>query len=341
MISLLFLICPNRLLRTILKYRKSALIESIYRSKYEYHENKKAFLKRTTSTTIVCVSNGTGGITDRLKSFVSVCDWCWKNGIGYKIYSKEPFDFNHFFLPAQYDWSFTEEEYEGAIKGKCCLHLCLYGSGKKSSNEWEEEQKVLYKLCRSHRFSHIFIHRSAAYGHPEFGRLFRELFTMSPMLSNNVAVHQSALGKRYFAVALRFVNLLCDSVEDVSGIDPISEEEQQRLMNRCLVELKELMKRHPDKRFLLTTDSYRFITFVDEQQIPNVHFLVGEKVHHHIGFVRSVAENEVLKSLTEFVLISQAEQVFQIQTGPMYESKFPKWAATISDAKYEIIYAKE
>ncbi|MCQ2308950.1 MAG: hypothetical protein MJZ78_03110 [Bacteroidales bacterium] len=335
---------PNKVLLLCCELLKSAEIRCFLRtviaSKRHFPQNKNLKLHTNAcgKANIVFVRNSLGGITDWFKGMVSLFDFCDRNNYNFRIYAKDKFDFNRFFVPNSYNWQMSDSEYENAENGLGAIHLWLSESGVKGSDTWGEQQYVLNKICRTNKVSNIFIHSVAPYGLPTFGKRFKELFKMTPYLNSVVEPMQKKLTP-YMAVAFRFVNLLGDSDESVAGIDAIDKEVQINLINDCLNELKGLIEENASLSVLITTDSFRFLSYLDHDPVlkGKVNYLVGDKIHHHIGFSNEVTDAGITKSYAEFMLISTAEKVYQIQIGSMYESKFPKWAASINGRQYCVI----
>lgn len=335
---------PNKILLLCCELFKSAEIKCFLRtviaSKRHFPQSKNLKLQVNTcgKVNIVFVRNSFGGITDWFKGMVSLFDFCDRKKYDFKIYAKDKFDFNRFFVPNSYNWQMSDSEYGNAENGLGAIHLWLSESGVKGSEMWIEQQYVLNKICRTNKVSNVFIHSVAPYGLPTFGKRFKELFKMTPYLNSVVEPMQKMLTP-YMAVAFRFVNLLGDSDESVAGIDPIDKEEQINLVNGCIDELNGLIEKNANLNVLITTDSFRFLSCIDRDPVlkEKVNYLVGDKIHHHIGFSNEVTDVGITKSYAEFMLISVAEKVYQIQIGSMYESKFPKRAASINGRPYRII----
>lgn len=316
------------------------LFATIVESKRRFPENKKQKFKKqcTDKVNIIFVTNSFGGITDWFKGMVSLFDFCEINKYNFKIYAKDKFDFNRFFVTNSYNWTMSDWEYSEVNNSTGVLHLCLSKSKKGGGDTWLEQQYTLKKICDNKKVSNVFVHSVAPYGLPTFAKRFKELFAMSPYLCSVVEPMRNRISP-YMAIALRFVNLLGDSDESVFGIDSINNKEQELLLQSCVSELKKLIEENNNLNVLVTTDSYRFLSYIDEDPTlrEKVNHLVGDKVHHHIGFSNEVTDLGITKSYAEFMLISMAEKVYQIQIGSMYESKFPKWAASINNKKYQLI----
>lgn len=331
---------PTRILLLLRKlcwssYHK-CLLNSIIESRRRFSNKGNSLKPSVSSTTIVFSNCGNGGITDRFKAMVSLFDFCKNNGLEFRISAKKPFDFEYFFQPSEYDWRIDEESLSQAANDNQVFQACLSSGGCCGKDEWAVQQYTLSKLVGTQRYKYIIIHSSAPYGLAKFAETFKELFKPTDSLMEKINHHLSYLGS-FISVSFRFVNLLGDSNEKVIGYIEQPEQEKEELLDKCIMTLEGLISGHTDCNILITTDSYNFIQRIKTQGYSNVHFIEGGAIHHHIGFTNSIAINEIEKSYTEFMLVSKAQEAFQIQVGKMYESKFPKWAATLNNVPYMII----
>ena len=141
----------------------------------------------------------------------------------------------------------------------------------------------------------------------------------------------------FITVSFRFVNLLGDSNEDVNGYKEMPLDEQSALMHSCAEKLVELKQEAGGVNILVTTDSCKFLNYLDALVIPGVSHLDGDSFHQHIGFSAEVSGKAMLKSFAEFILIGKASSAYQIKVGPMHISNFPKHAATIGGVPYRLL----
>ena len=329
-----------KLIRNFIRPPKRCFINSVIASNRLHRRNRYcSFRKQHNPTPIVFVANGAGGITDWFKGMVSLFDFCDRTGIEFKIHAKNKFNFEDFFSPNDYNWLLSDDDFNKLKDDSSTLHIVLSESGVKGKEAWNEQQDVLRFICFSKQVRAVFIYSVAPYGLKSFGTRFKSLFKMSDLLASSVEEMTRKIGGDYFSVSLRFVNLLRDSSEEVTGINAISETEQKQLISSCIEKLDELVNGRKDKKTLVTTDSYRFLTELDKHEFPTntVFYLKGEEFHRHIGFSPTISTAGVLKSYTEFMLISRATEAYLIQIGSMYDSKFPKWAASINGHPYVII----
>ncbi len=339
------LVTPNTILRKLVKVlrrkpKAHCIIKSLVYTKSQYRSLnwKLDFSLQLRSDikpkSIVFIDNCYGGITDCFKSMISLFDFCCKNNYSFKIYKKKTFDFERFFCPSGYDWHLSDDDYN-VLSSKRALHLWLSNDETYHSNTWQYQQHTLRFLFNSNFFNHILVHYSAP--HSLSSKSFKTLFSPSIILGKELEYHKNKLGDDYISVSFRFVNLLGDSNEIVCGYKSLDLEEQQGLIDANLSVLKKLIGMNSNKKFLVTSDSFRFISAVEGALLDNVYFIKGSEVHHHIAFSDNVSDKEVTKSYVEFMLISESVVAYQIQIGPMYESKFPKWAACVNNVPYYLI----
>lgn len=335
---------PNTILKIILKISKSfpevhCLVSSILSSK---RQRKKIYNKTSDALNngsmkqkcIVFIDNCYGGITDCFKSIVSLYEFCLKNNLKFKIYKNSPFDFSEYFQPSKYNWNVSDSEFRIMLDSNV-LHVWLSNDPMYKENTWRYQQDTLLYLLNSNQFEYIFVYYSAP--HKLSSKSFNELFKPTLKLQNVINDFKDKINNEYISASFRFVNLLSDSNELVDGYDVLPVDDSKKLINANICVLKKLINNNPYKSYLVTSDSYKFITAVENSNIKNVYFIKGEEIHHHIAFSDIVSDKEITKSYVEFMLISEASTAFQIQIGPMYESKFPKWAACVNNVPYYLI----
>lgn len=275
------------------------------------------------------------GLTDRFKGMVSLYDYCLKHNYRYKILHKKPFRLTEFVVPNKIDWTFDEEfEYSD----DSLFHLYLSGDyGVNEKIIWDAQKWILDCVCKNRKLKYLFVHTNAAFGLPNFAEYHKLLFKPTKFVDDKINEIQKKLGQSYFSVSFRFVNLLGDSEEMVSNIKIAEEKEKHRLINESLSILNNIIEENPKTKILVTSDSYVFLSHLEQLSLPDVHFLVGDKIHHHMGFTTNSSSEIFLKPFVEFYLISQAERVYQIKIGLMYHSQFPVKAALLENKSYILI----
>lgn len=321
-----------------LSMKHHCLLNTVIESRRHFHDNKAVSIQRNyKKSKIVFFRCSMGGITDRFKAIVSLFDFCDENNLEFKIYSKKPFDFNLFFNPAEYNWSISETEISFAQEKNTALNLWIPSDIGNRHFSWDDEQFVLRTITNSGICSHLFIHASAPYGLPQFGKRFRQLFVCKPLLAENIALWSEKLGREYITVTCRFINLLNDSVEVVDGFRALSSSEKEILISQCIEKIISISN-DTSKTVLVTTDSNTFSKKINSINNNRIISIEGDTIHHHIGFIDKIGYSEILKQLTEFFLISQANKAFLLVCGQMYESKFPKWSASLGSVPYTILH---
>ena len=160
--------------------------------------------------------------------------------------------------------------------------------------------------------------------------LYNELFRPSDYLKNHIDQVKDEIGHKYFAVHLRFMNLLGDKVEDKKD-SKLSEEEKKELINCCLIKVKELcsiMK----IRSVVFSDSMVFLHKV-KMELPEVFVVSGNA--RHIGTVGRTTVDENLKLFTDMYLMIDAKKVYSIVGRELYPSAFPEYSAMIGNKPFE------
>ncbi|MED9996718.1 MAG: hypothetical protein UFP03_07995 [Paludibacteraceae bacterium] len=265
---------------------------------------------------------------------VSLFDYCVEKNIEFRIYKKKPFDFSEYFISSHYNWSFSDSDYENICESES-IHIWLDNSRNYTGKQWFYQQKTLNVLAGSNLFKYIIIHYSSPYQlNP---KSFKLLFKPSAQLKKVLDYHKNKINGDFISVSFRFVNLLSDSNEIVVGYNPLNYAEQSKLIDKNIEILNNIEHKYSDKKILITSDSYKFINTIEKLNNNKYYFIKADKIHQHIAFSDHVSKIGITKSYVEFLLISSASAAYQIQIPPMYESKFPKWAAALNNVPYYLI----
>jgi hypothetical protein len=293
-------------------------IESFYKLKKQVKIAKQ--YNKTNKQVIVIKYGGlvhSGGLTDRLKGICTLYMLSQKYQLDFKILFIHPFDLTKYLLPNEYDWIIREEEIIYDLKT-----TAIY------TYEDEENAKTFIKQNADKKQLHIGCNSKECFN--DFHKLFNELFKPSPFLLMQLAPHREHLGEKYISISFRFQNLLGEFVE--ANSKPIDRVQQKKLIDKCLLAIDEIRKRHSDiPQILITSDSNVFreiATYTYTYTLPNE---VG-----HIDY----AESNKCKELTAFLdifLIAGAKKAFQVRTNEMYNSDFPVFAAKMNNVPYEMV----
>lgn len=259
-----------------------------------------------------------GGLADRIRGCLGLYVLCKRRQIPFRINWCYPFDLRLFLEPARYDWRIDPRQiiYETPY----AQPLAIYTFGIPGETLWDA--LWLDRQLRFDTHTHYHIYSNTRLHNALWSQAYEELFKPSPLLQQAIDENRRQLNGPYVSFTLRFQQLLGDFKE---GHFPVLEEpERERLIEKCLDKLAELIGRVPQSHcILVTSDSITFLNRV--RQRPRTYVIPGEVAHMNYP-----GESQVfLKSFLDFYLIMGAEEVHLLQTGQMYRSGFPQFAAEI------------
>ena len=274
---------------------------------------------------IICMYDGRmdhGGIADRLRGAVSSYHVAKQMGYDFRIFFDHPFRLEDYLVPNTVDWRIAQDD--------LCYNTEDAGPMFCGSNGTLVEpffQKLWFKkrFHEANKQLHVYTNALLLPRSKRYGELFRELFRPSERLEKALQQYAEPLQGGYITVSLRFIGLLDDFTERDGK--HISKEEQQQLMERCVVQIQKIHERYPEKKVLLTSDSTRFLRYAAEL-LPFVCYIPGDVVH--IDYQDETPEDINIKLFVDMLLISRADEAFLLQTDKMYNSGFPRRAAQIS-----------
>ena len=259
-----------------------------------------------------------GGMADRIKGCLGIYALCKKRDIPFRINWCYPFDLQLFLEPGSYDWRIDPRQivYETPYSQP----VARYTFDLPGEEFWDKRAVARQLRFDSHTQYHLYTNTMLC--RKAWSRSFGELFKPTPLLQQAIDKNRSELNGPYVSFTLRFQQLLGDFRE---GPFPVLEEsERERLIERCLDKLAELIDRVPEShRILVTSDSITFLNRV--RQLPRTYVIPGEVAHMNYPGESLV----FLKSFLDFYLIMGADEVHLLQTGQMYRSGFPQFAAEI------------
>jgi hypothetical protein len=274
---------------------------------------------------IICMYDGRmdhGGIADRLRGAVSSYYVAKEMGYDFRIFFDHPFRLEDYLIPCRVDWRiapvdlcYNPQDAEPMFCGSNGTLVEPFFQKLWFRKRFREARKQLHVYTNA-----LLLPRSKRYG-----ELFRELFRPSDRLEKALRQYGEPLSGGYITVSLRFIGLLDDFTERDGK--HISQEEQLRLMERCVAQVRKIHDRHPGKKVLLTSDSTRFLRYAAER-LPFVHYIPGDVVH--IDYQDKTSDDINMKLFVDMYLISRADEAFLLQTDQMYNSGFPRRAAQIS-----------
>lgn len=319
--NLLAKIIPDKTLYNIIAKSESRHLLNKYKSTTE---NAQYF------SGVVIMFDGKAaqpGLADCLRGIASVYYICKTYNIPFKIYYKYPFNLSDFLIPNEYDWRISDElithDKDQATPIVCTSYSSLFGD----KNTTLQKEYLLRRL-KNYNGKQIHLYTNTYCYDEHFNEMYRELFSLSKTLENQVAYNLRCLEDKYISASFRFATLLGD-LKDTYGT-PLPVEEQARLMERCINAIKELHINNPEyKKILITTDSTSFADKI-QKELPYVYIIPGEMGH----LAYNGANEVVLKTFLDLTIISKAEIVYMIRTDIMYRSGFAKRAALIGNKPF-------
>lgn len=270
------------------------------------------------------------GLTDRLRHILSIYEFCRNNGKKFKIYHPGPFNLENILVPAEYDWRLAEGALSNSYWRTNIIKIYSY---YKALGITEEEEALLQaekldNLLKTDSQFHIY--GNAHIYKQQWSRAFNELFKPSKRLSERLT--QLHLPEKYEAITLRFQQLLGDFKE--SWFQPLPEDEAELLINKCIQEIKRYHDsgNNSEERILVTSDSRRFLDRIS-QELPYVITIPGDMAHFS---QRGNSEEVYMKSFVDLYALMNAVKITLFQTGKMYLSGFPEFAAVVGNKPFGI-----
>ena len=315
----------------MIKYYLSLLKNQLYREpsfilKYYIHKVKK--LDDSQVVPIIYMADGKmlhGGLFDRLKGIVSIYAVSKIVGKKFGVYFVSPFSLEEYLVPNLYDWKVND-----------CDLIYSYPFSKPiiAYSEYKNPKRLFKDRGMQVHFYYsweILNYINQKYGTSfEWTALYHELFRPSDYLLKHVDEVKAEIGAYYFAVHLRFMNLLGDKVESQKDTK-LSEEERVELINSCVSKIEQLGS---SMKFMAVvfSDSMVFLQEV-KKELPEVYVVSGNA--RHIGTAGKTTDDENLKLFTDMYLMVDAQKVYSIVGKGLYSSAFPEYSAKIGNKPFE------
>ncbi len=288
------------------------------------HKNKR----------VICIYDGkshNGGLADRLRGIVSVYEICKELNLDFKIIFNNPFKLTTFLIPNKIKWDNPNLElnYNTSITDTCYI-VTLTGTDYEA-----QKQKKWFRKEFKKKYHEFHIRTNAFFSYyGDFSTLFNELFMLSPKLQINIDKQKAILGTSYISTSFRFMNLL-DDFNEISGIDIVlTKEEKEKLIAKNIAQLQLLHKKNPSKKILVNSDSKTFLQ--KTTKLDYVYVIPGNITH--IDGKNSSNEYETYeKTFLDFFMIANAEKIYLLRTGKMYNSGYPYAASKIYNKPFEKI----
>ena len=308
-------------------FKKGKIIQF---KEYSTNEPIKAIEKKR----VICIYDGktkNGGLADRLRGIVSVYEVCKEQELDFKILFNSPFKLEDFLEPNELNWRIQEEElnYNTRIADICYIETFR-------DNDFEAcKQKEWFRKEFKKGYKEFHIRTNAFFSYKgNYSTLFHELFKPSARLQTSIDREIGNLGIQYISTSFRFMNLLGDFNETTGICAELPKGEKEELIEKNLKQLEALHKQFPKKKILVNSDSVTFLKHATNFEF--VYIIPGNITH--IDANGSNDEYEVYeKTFLDFFMIANAEKIYLLRTGNMYNSGYPYAASLIYNKPFEKI----
>ncbi|GHT51944.1 hypothetical protein AGMMS49982_10830 [Bacteroidia bacterium] len=320
-------------LRTVLGERRYYNFLEIFCNKYlakiklnKYYQNNQPRALNQEKY-IICMVDGKmhhGGLSDRLRGFVSIYAYCKKHNYQFKIFFRYPFRLEDYLVPNTYNWQISEADISyNSIDSKAVVLLSA-----DRENEQIIQEKLAEKLLKQD-YKQIHIYTNTDYAGANFTLLFHELFKPSVELQKQIDNILALINAKYIAIAFRFQSLLGD-FKDEANLPSLTGKDRELLIAECLEAIKQIDRTDTNhSKIVVTSDSKTFINRA--QTIDNVFIIPGNIIH--IDY--NTNDNGNMKTFWDLYVLSFAEKIYQVKNNTMFKSGFAKRAASINAVPYE------
>lgn len=267
-----------------------------------------------------------GGISDRLNGILSTYLFCKEKGFKFKISWNYPFRLQDFFVPNNIDWI---EENSNKCKNtklvdvrflSCCYADLIY------------DEKNFFKFMESKKpIVHVYSNEKL---HTElYHSLFKELFKPSERLQEVINLHLKKIGGKYVSISFRFAGALGDFNEaDTRHYHQVDDTSAKEYVQKCLHAIEMVEKKYaPEYHILVTADSPKFLT-IAQKEFPSIYVISG--TISHTDNTNDGSFETHLKTFVDFMMIANAELVFQYAYQKMRFGGFSYTASLIGGKKY-------
>lgn len=268
-----------------------------------------------------------GGLFDRLKGAISIYAISKVHDNKFSIHFVAPFRLEKYLAPNQYDWRIDDGEMIYSYPSS--RPIIAYSEFRNPWRLFKDYQGQTHFYFGNDILEFI----NQKYGTSfEWVKLYHELFKPSDYLKKHVDEVKAEIGAQYFAIHLRFMNLLGDKVEDEKD-SQLSEDKREVLINSCVTKIEELCS-FMNIKAVVFSDSMVFLQKV-KKELPKVYIVSGNA--RHIGTAGKTTDDENLKLFTDMYLMVDAQKVYGIVGKGLYSSAFPEYSAKIGNKLFERI----
>ncbi len=267
------------------------------------------------------------GFADRIRGILSLIEMCNKMNIEYSIKFTKPFNLNRYY-------SFMEVVEQNFMISRCS-YVLDYASIIKYKYMRPFYEDTLINLISSALNTYQVISVGTNIIGTKFNRTtFVDNFKMTDYLSEHVSKFKKNLGN-YISISFRFINAL-GNFEKNPFSKPLSLSLQEKLILSCKNEIINFLKNIDNQyKCLILSDSSKFLESIND--IDRV-YTFPENIAH-IAFVNSndsSAEMAFLKTIIDFNLIMDANEIYRFDCEYLYPTNFPAQAAFIAGKQLKI-----
>ena len=303
---------------------------SKYNCRYNLLE-KHNKINNTKRVIYLCDDNSaSGGLVDRLRAIVSIYKTCKDLNIDFKILFTTPFELKDYLRPNLVNWQINATELNYNLRNTDIINL-----GTPTRAKWlaEKQEKWLKKaISKNYSEFHIISNTSYSYYY-NYSTLFLELFKPTEHLSALIEQQKNIIGEKYISVSARFRDLLHDFNETCPINANLTLLEQEELIKRNIEQIEQLHEQFPNSKILVNSDS---ITFLNTAKKKEYAYVIPGDIGH---IDNKKGNNKAIhnKTFTDFFMIANAEHIFLLKTGLMFESGFPYAASLIYNKPFTLI----
>jgi hypothetical protein len=270
-----------------------------------------------------------GGLFDQFKGMISVYASAKAQGIPFYLNYSYLINLERYLMPNTYDWRIDEKDVSKT--SPFVKPIIMFG-----------EYKNPYRLIKRYDGHQVHFYYgfdsvedvNQKFGTTyEWGTLYHELFRPTDILQQQIDDLKEAIGEKYVAVHLRFMNLLGDNNERIGENKVLDEVERLSLIQQCRKKIIEIGKENGDSRVLIASDSNVFLDYISDE--PQVFIVPGRA--KHIDNIDGMSEDDDIKLFLDYYALAGAGKVYSIVGENMYRSAFPEYSAKIGGCKFERI----
>lgn len=277
-----------------------------------------------------------GGLGDRLRGIISLYIFCKEHKLDFKVNFCDPFMLQDYLEANKYNWYINPKDLQYNLSAaEPLLIACSFRENRGTlEQELACQLKYLNKKISAKGGKEFHIYTNMHYAHTAeiYSKNFHELFKPSNALLEAIVEQKKHIGNQYISVTLRFQNLLGDFQEGkFPTLDDISQKKLIQKVRNKIIELHNT--RHPDAKFLVTSDSRRFLDAVKD--IDYIYTIPGKLVHMTYTPIHDFATH--LKSFVDLMMLADAQKLYLLVTDQMYKSGFAESASYINCRPYEVV----